>query len=150
MSPLTLLSVLILLTAAGVVIDGFLHKKRQRVYRQLASEHQMHYSPRDPLRLTPRVAGHLPVPGAAAVRVTDLLYRTDDQSHHYVFTAEYSVGVAASRHRHRRVVAFSESKTQAGDTPTLRLAPVELPLLEQYRRLIVGGSAQNVVKENPA
>jgi hypothetical protein len=138
MPPITLLSVLILLTVAGLVIDRFLQRKHQRVYRQLAVEHQMHYSPRDPLRLTPRVAGHLPMIGAASVRLTDLLYRTDSQSHHYVFTAEYSVGIAGTRHRHRRVVAFNESKTTAGDVPILRVAPAELPLLEQYQKLIVG------------
>lgn len=138
MPPIDLLCVLILLTVSGVAVDRFLLKRRQSIYRQLAVEHQMHYSPRDPLRLTPRVAGHLPMPGAASVRLTDLLYRTDDQAHHYVFTAEYSIGVAGPRHRHRRAVAFSESKTTAGEIPTLRLAPAELSLLEQYRKLIVG------------
>jgi hypothetical protein len=137
MPPITLLCVLICVTIAAVFIDRFLQRRSHRIYRRLAIQYQMHYSPRDPLRLTPRVAGHLPIPGAASVRLTDLLYRTDETSHHYVFTAEYSIGVAGPRHRHRRVVAFSESKTTVGEVPILRVAPPELPLLEQYRKLIV-------------
>ncbi len=140
MPPIDLLCGLLFLTAAAVVINRKAHHRQQAIFRQLAVEHQMHYSPRDPLRLTPRVAAVLPLPGAAAVRVIDLLYRTDDQFHYYVFTAEYTTGVAGPKNRIRRAAAFTESKTAGGSPGSIRLAAVDLPLVEQYKSLVEKGA----------
>lgn len=136
MPPSYLLCGLLLLTAAAVVANRYLQRRKRAAYRQLAIQRHMHYSPYDPLRLTPRVAAQIPVPGAAAVRVIDLLYRTDEQFHHYVFTAEYTVGVAGPKHRLRRAAAFSESKSAAGAACAIRMAPADLPLIEQYKVLM--------------
>jgi hypothetical protein len=138
MPPIDLLGILLLVTLGGVLTDRWLRKRNQTVFRQLALEHRMHYSAGDPLRLTPRVAAQLPMPGAAGVRVIDLLYRTDEQNHYYVFTAEYTVGVVGPKHRIRRAAAFSESKAIAGSPMVIRMGPADLPLIEQYRILIVG------------
>jgi hypothetical protein len=120
------------------VIHRYRHRREEAVFRKLAIEHQMHYSSRDSLRLTPRVATILPLPGASAVRVIDLLYRTDDRLHYYVFTAEYTLGVAGPKHRIRRAAAFTESKTASDSISPIRLGPAEAPLFEQYLALLAG------------
>ncbi len=138
MPPLVLLLLLVAATVAAVAVDRGRRRSAAAAYRRLAVSHEMHYSPGDPLRLTPRVAAALPVPGAAAVRVIDLLYRTDAAGHHYVFTAEYTVGVVNLKIRVRRAAAFSERRGVTAATPTVvRLAPESGSLIEQYESLLV-------------
>jgi hypothetical protein len=133
--PLFLLFALLLITAGAVAVDAFQRRRQHVVFRRLAVEHRMHYSARDSLRLTPRVAAALPIPGAAAVRVIDLMYRSDDVAHHYVFTAEYTIGVIGPKTRVRRAAAFSEGKA-AGSRFVIRLGSRDVPLVEQYLFLI--------------
>src|ERR1700690_158040 len=121
MPPIDLLGILLLVTMGGVGVERWMRRRRRAVYRQLALEHRMHYSPGDPLRLTGRVAAQLPMPGAAGVRVIDLMYRTDEQNHYYVFTAEYSIGVVGPKHRIRRAAAFTESKSNSAIQNPIRL-----------------------------
>ena len=142
MTPLLLLLGLLLLTAGAWSFDQFSRGRVRSVYRQLAVDYRMHYSPNDPLRLTPRVAARFPIPGAAAVRVIDLLYRTDEFHHYYVFTAEYTVGVIGPKHRIRRAAAFIEGKTGEESQQPIRLGDEGLSLAEQYRSLI-GPSASS-------
>jgi hypothetical protein len=136
MPPIDLLIILILVTVAAWLIDRWLHRRCHAAFREMALAYKMHYSPNDPLRLTPRIAAQLPIPGAAAVRVIDLLYRTDEQNHYYVFTAEYTVGVVGPKRRVRRAAAFTESKLGEGSPQPVRLGPAELSLVEQYRSLM--------------
>ncbi len=136
MPPLVLLVLLVTATAAAVVVDRGRRRAAAAAYRRLAVSHEMHYSPGDPLRITPRVAAALPVPGAAAVRVIDLLYRTDAAGHHYVFTAEYTVGVVNIKHRVRRAAAFSEPRGAAVPVPAIRLGVEGTPLVRQYESLL--------------
>ncbi len=139
MPPIDLLGILLAVTAASVGWDRWIRGRHQAVYQQLANEHRMHYSPRDPLRLTPRVVAQLPIPGAAGVRVIDLMYRSDEQNHYYVFTAEYTVGVVGPKRRIRRVAACSESKSGGGIAVPVRMASPELPLIEQYLQILSEG-----------
>ena len=134
--PLVLLAALVLTTAVAVFVDRGRRRTAAAAYRRLAVAHEMHYSRGDPLRLTPRVAAALPVPGAAAVRVIDLLYRTDAAGHRYVFTAEYTVGVVATKRRVRRAAAFDEPRGAVAPVPVIRLADPGAPLTEQYRELL--------------
>ena len=136
MPPLVLLSTLVVTTLAAWSIDRARRGVAAAAYRRLARSHEMHYSPGDPLRLTPRVAAALPVPGAAAVRVIDLLYRTDAAGHHYVFTAEYTVGVVNVKHRLRRAAALDEPRGASGPAIGVRLAAEGVPLVEQYASLL--------------
>ncbi len=140
MPPIDLLCGLLLLTAVAVVINRYRRRREETVYRKLAVDHHMHYSARDSLRLTPRVATFIPLPGASAVRVIDLLYRTDDQLHYYVFTAEYTLGVTGPKHRIRQAAAFTDSKSAADVNSPIRLGAIELPLIEQYRALLTDPS----------
>jgi hypothetical protein len=138
MPPIVLLGILLAITAGAVGIDRWFRHRDQTIYRDFANEHRMHYSPRDPLRLTARVAAQLPIPGAAGVRVIDLMYRTDELNHYYIFTAEYTVGVVGPKRRVRRVAACTESKAGGGISNPVQLAPAELPLIEQYRAMMTG------------
>lgn len=137
MSPAALFSLAFLVTAGAAVVDFALRRRRCCHFRKLASEWRMNYSPRDQFRLTPRVARSFPVPGAARIRVVDLIYGIDRDQYRYVFTAEYTAGIVSSRRRVRRAGTFSEPRdrsSQASESP-ISLAPVHLPLMEQYRRL---------------
>jgi hypothetical protein len=139
MPPVILLALLVAATAAAVSVER-VHRRRSAIaFRRLAVAHGMHYSPGDPLRVAPRVAGALPVPGAAAVRVIDMLYRTDDAGHHYVFTAEYTVGVVNVKRRLRRAAAFDEPRGSTAAPAVVRLAAAELPIVEQYEALLRRG-----------
>ncbi len=148
MPPIDLLCGLLLLTAIAAGIHRQRRWREEAVFRQLAVEKQMHYSPRDSLRLTPRVANIIPLPGASAVRVVDLLYRTDDHRHHYVFTAEYTLGVTGPKHRIRRAAAFSESKSASDSVSPIRLAPAESSLIEQYHALLRENSNDEIRMTN--
>jgi hypothetical protein len=136
MSPLVLLALLVATTLVAVLVDRGRRRAVAKALRRLAVTHKMHYSPGDPLRVTPRVAAAVPVPGAAAVRVIDLMYRTDAAGHHYVFTAEYTVGVVTTKRRVRRAAAFDEPRGATGAATGVRLAAEDLALIEQYESLL--------------
>jgi hypothetical protein len=138
MAPLLLLIGLVLLTVAATVLDRIGRGREHAIYRKLAADHGMHYSPGDPLRVTPRVAGHLPIPGAAAVRVIDLMYRTDESTHFYVFTAEYTIGTMDARKRVRRVATWSEPKAmpETGTSAPVVVASDAVGVVEQYRQML--------------
>ena len=146
MPPIYLLLALLLVTFWAWFIDRWISGRGRAAYRELALSRGMHYSPNDPLRLTPRIAAQLPIPGAAAVRVIDLLYRTDEKNHYYVFTAEYTVGVVGPKQRVRRAASFVESKSADGETQPMLLAPGDLPIIEQYRSLLEDPADPGAVK----
>jgi hypothetical protein len=73
MSPGALLLVCLLLTALGVAVDVAAHRRRSHALRGLASQWRMNYHPADQLRIAGKVLSRLPVPGAANVRVMDLI-----------------------------------------------------------------------------
>src|SRR5271169_860281 len=138
MSPIILLAVVCALTAAALMSDVMRRRRMHRNLRRLAAQERMHFSIYDQLRLAPRVASGLNVPGAAAVGVIDLLYASEDGQYRYVFTGEYTTGVVQSKRRVRRAAAFSEPRERTATVPpcAIRMAPPDLPLLEQYRWLL--------------
>ena len=140
MPPLILLAIVTVATVAAALAESVGRRRRAAVYRRLAVAHDMHYSAGDPLQVTARVAAALPVPGAAAVRVIDLLYRTDAAGHHYVFTAEYTVGVVAAKRRLRRAAAFDEPRDATAAPAAVRLGDGRATLAEQYRSLLTAPS----------
>jgi hypothetical protein len=133
-----LLAGVVVLTAVAAVAEFIRRKRVYRLLRQIAVERHLHFSPYDQLRLTPRVAASFPVPGAAHVRVSNLLYGSESGQYHYVFTTEYSTGAVRSKKRHSRAVAFKEPREygQRQRHIELRMANPELSLIEQYRELL--------------
>ena len=150
--PDLLLAGLGALTGAAALAAGVARRRRRRALRQLALEWGMTYSAHDRLRVTPKVVAGLTVPGAADVCVFDLIYGSDgQQAYRYVFTAEYTVGVVRGKHRRTRVGTFREPRcanddaaTQAAEppAPAVLLAPEDLPLIDQYRRLAPSARAR--------
>jgi hypothetical protein len=143
MTPLGLLAAVLGVTAVSYTVQVRLRRRSGRGLRRLAAEWGMNFSRTDLLRLTAKVARHFPVPGAANLRVSNVIYGTDKDRHHYVFTAEYTAGVIRAKRRLARAGAFSEPRDREHGAPpaAVLLAPAGLPLLEQYRRLGPGTQA---------
>lgn len=137
MAPGWLLLALVLLTALAIGLDVAAHRRRSCALRALATQWRMNYHPGDQLRLTPKVLPHMPIPGAANVRVMDLIYGSESQGngHHYIFSLEYTVGVVGPKRRVVRVANMTESRDRESGASgtTLTLAPEEGDLLEQYK-----------------
>ncbi len=74
----------------------------------------MHFAAGDRLRLARRIVSQFPVPGAANIGVRDLLFRTGDNQHHYVFTVDYTVGVIRGKIGKSRVAGFTEPVVAGG------------------------------------
>ena len=136
MSPTQFLVLVVILTVGVSTATRILDRRRRAVLRRLAASWQMHYTPFDRFRLAPRVAPRLPVPGAAAVRVKDLIYGLEGDQLRYIFVAEYTTGTIAAEHRRESVVSFAEPRERRDDGPVeLLVAPAGLGVVEQYEHL---------------
>ena len=116
----------------------WLNRRRQVDKLQaLADELQMHFSADDRFRISSRIAPRLPVAGAAAVRVFDLLYGVEEANYRYIFRTEYTLGVLRSKVSVQGVATFSEPRDRSARMSEIQLewAPRELGLIEQYRAL---------------
>lgn len=135
--PLLLLSSLLALTALALVVHKILRHGIKRRLRKFAGEWRMGYAERDLFQLAPRIATIIPVPGAADLRVIDVIYGSKGEQHRYLFTAEYTRGVVGRHEREQRVMTFAEPKEPTRDNPPTPLvcAPQDLPIAEQYRHL---------------
>ena len=142
LSPGVMLGVLAALSAMAALIDGVARRRRRRAIRKIAAGWQMTYSPRDQLRVCEKVIGRLPIPGAADLHVTDVIYGGEGELYRYVFTVEYTLGAVRAKRRHARAATFAEPRGRkaAGEPGPVTLAPEELPLLEQYEKLRPAGA----------
>ena len=130
--PLLFFAILLVGTIALLVVhllDGRLHHRKLTA---LAREWRMHYAPDDRFNLAARVAERLPLVGAADVRIVDLIYGSEQGTRRYVFCAHYTRGVVRGKCRQKCVASLSECKEKWS---ALKIAPGELSLVEQYRRL---------------
>src|SRR5690349_7358490 len=137
MTPMMFLALALLITAVAVVAQHILRARQLAELNALAQQWKMHFSATDRFRLAPRVAQRLPDPGAAAVRVVDLIYGIDRDRYRYLFAAEYTIGVLRTKIGIRRVGTLSEprDRSTASAADELIHAPEHLPLFEQYRHL---------------
>jgi len=138
MTPLEFLTLMIAITAAAAAVEVVRRYRVTSALRKLAAQRGMHFSAIDRFRLAPRIAQRIPVPGAAAVRVLDLLYGVEQQNYRYVFATEYTTGVLRSKTGVRRVATFAEPRDPGAkrDIGELVFAPEGLPLVEQYKHLL--------------
>jgi hypothetical protein len=143
MTPMGFLAIVVGLTGIGVVYQVITRGREMRALAVLAGQQRLNYSATDHLRLAPRVAEHFPIPGAADLRVYDLIYGASAERYLHLFTVEYTAGVVHMRHRVRRACMFDESRDpqHRGQAPLIRLAPHDLPLLEQYQHLLAQDEA---------
>src|SRR5687767_5594580 len=145
MAPFEMLSLAGGLTAAAYAAELIARRRWRRALRRLAAEWKMNFGRADTLRLTEKVARHFPIPGAARLHVTNVIYgadKADPERYRYIFTAEFTVGVVRTKRRLVRVGSFAQPKARdraahrAAHAPApVTLAPGNLPLLEQYRHL---------------
>jgi hypothetical protein len=125
-------------TALALLLEFIGRRRTRRVLRRLAAEWRMTYSRADSLRLTPRVAGRFPIPGAANLRVTDVIYGIEHDRYRYVFLAEFTTGTVSAKRRQTRVATFSEPRDRQQRTRAAApvvLAPPTGKLVDQYRHL---------------
>jgi hypothetical protein len=147
MSPWQVLALTLAVTLFAYAAELVRRRWHQRALRRLAADWRMTFAQTDTLRLTPKVARHFPIPGAANLHVVNVIYGSDADRYRYVFTAEYTVGVVNAKRRNVRVASLTEPRDRArgaaaaGAAPTsVVLAPAELSLLEQYRHMAPAGS----------
>jgi hypothetical protein len=138
-NPGTCLGVLIGVTALAVLIEIVSARRRRIALRKLAAEWGMTYSPTDRLRLLARISGRFPVPGAADLDVTDVIYGSDGDQYRYVFSVRYTVGIIRGKRSISRVAGFSEARGRhpvfPGGASSVTLADEGLSLVDQYRSL---------------
>lgn len=120
------------LTTAAAVVQQLLGRQHRGRLRELARQWGLHYTPTDPFRLTPRVARHFPVPGAAGLRLSDLIYGQIANHFRCVFTCEYTVGVISGKRRVVRAGALRETSAHAFD---ITLGQPTDRIIDQYREL---------------
>jgi hypothetical protein len=139
--PLTtfhLLGLAIVAVLGVWVADRWAYRTHVSRMRRIARELKVRYSPIDRFNLASRIGGQLPDVAAADVRVRDLMYRTTDASHDYVFTVTYSVGTASGVRRRRLVAAAAEPHGRSCDRfANVRLADASCcNVAEQYATLL--------------
>ena len=137
MTPLQFLILMIAMTLLAGCWQWVYRRRQTLALQDLAEQFHMHYSAADRFRLAPRIAPQLSMPGAAGVRVSDLLYGVEDANYRYVFRVEYTAGVLRSKVSVQRVATFCEPRDRSTRPSDMQLeyAPQDLPLLEQYRHL---------------
>jgi hypothetical protein len=136
MSPIGFLIGAIALTAIAVIASSIARAVERKTLRQLAASWKMHYSPSDRFRLSDRMVQRFPLPGAANIRVTDVIYASEGDSYRYLVTAEYTAGVIHAKKRRRMVCMMREAKGSHGRPfDALTVAKAHGTLAGQYREL---------------
>ena len=140
MSPKNYLFVLLTVLLGMLLVAGLAQFRRRRKLRALAQKWNMHFAAGDRLRLARRIVGQFPVPGAANIGVRDLLFRTGDNQHHYIFTVDYTVGVIRGKVGRSGVAGFTEPVSRGGKVdlqpPALILAPLHLSGAPAYEHIL--------------
>ncbi len=140
MTPLELLILAVAVTAAAVGWHYLARYQQRQALSKLARQAGMNYAPADRFKLAGRVREHFPVPGAADLKVLDVIYGLGDDCHRYLFTVQYTQGVLRTKHRRQRVAAIIEPRiTQpptAPESAQFFIAPPDENLLAEYQTLL--------------
>ena len=136
MNPSFYLVLLLTISAAAAMWQYRIRRRVATALRSVAVAWHMNYSPGDPLRLTPRIAAAFPVPGAAHIAITDLVYGLEGDHYRYYLATEFTVGLTRSKKRIRRVITFTEPRSGEYRTfSPMLVAPVDLGIEEQFQEL---------------
>ena len=134
-SPTLILIFALVLSAVPAGLALVYRTRERRRLRALAAEVGCDYRPDSDETLARRLGPKLPAVGAAAVRVTDVFARPADAAgRRLVLRVDYSLGSVRHRRNNTRVVACEVS--DAGEVRGVRLAPLGLPRLDQFRQLL--------------
>lgn len=144
MNPSLYLFLLLTISAAAALWQYRIRRRRAKELRAVAVAWNMNYSPGDPLNLTPRIAAGFPVPGAAHIAITDLIYGLETDHYRYYLATEFTVGLTRSKKRIRRVITFTEPRQgEFRSFSAMLVAPPELEVVDQFQELrkqVVGSS----------
>ncbi|HEX8522501.1 MAG TPA: hypothetical protein VF669_09620 [Tepidisphaeraceae bacterium] len=140
MTPIVFLSILLIATAAVTIVQMVRRRIEISRLRQLASRWQMHYTPDDRFRLSTRVAPRLGVPGAACVRVQDVIYGSEGDCYRYFFTAQFTIGVLKRKSDEQSVCTITEQKAREGnhELGPITVASGGVTVVDQYEYLKKG------------
>ena len=133
-SPTFLLAAMVLLTAlvlAGALVELTLRRARLKL---LARDAGWEYEPGSRPELTEAVVRLIPAPGAANIRVIDVLRSTGGASRFTIARVDYSLGAVRQRRDNTRIFAIGDGLV--GDVRTVQMAPLDLPRMDQYRHLL--------------
>ncbi len=134
-SPTLLLIGSLLLTLLPLAAALVARRRHLGRLRRLAEGHGWELTPRPEPDLARRLVPHLPAPGAAQVRVLDvLLTGASDAGRHGVARVEYVLGSVRHRRDNTRVLGFSQAPD--GTLSNVTIAAADRPWLEQYASLI--------------
>jgi len=123
--PALYLLFLLAVLFAAILSGAWSRFRHRRKLRLCARKWNMHFAPGDRLRLARRIAGNFPIIGAANITVRDLIFRTEDSRHQYLFTVDYTVGVIRGKVGRSTVAGFTEPISRG---TRLQPAPMVLSL----------------------
>ncbi len=136
MAPLELLILAIAVTAAAAGWNYLMRYQQQQTLARMARRMGMNFVSFDRFRLAERVCELFPVPGAADVRVLDVIYGLGEDCHRYIFAVHYTEGVLRAKHRRQRIAAIIEPRGQGPVRPAeLFVATPGDDVYAQYRTL---------------
>jgi hypothetical protein len=124
---------MILITVVMALGWRVVRRYRGRKFRRAANEWQLRYCPGDQFRLADRLAGCFPIVGAADIRIRDLMYGGNEETYHYLFTVEYTIGLIRAKTRQSRVVRLIEPRVPGKADIRIDMAPYDRPLMDQYQ-----------------
>jgi hypothetical protein len=139
MLPLLHLYAIVAITLLAYGLTRYDRSRRRKQLQRVAGELELTYAANDPFRLAGRIVDAFPVPGAARLVVTDVLYGTRGGDNFlYLFTVHYTIGAVRVKKRLYRVSTFVEPlagpPSQTG-IQRISVAPDKLAWLDQYREL---------------
>jgi hypothetical protein len=143
--PIVVLAIFVALTLGALGVHLARRSRRAARLRRLAADWQMHFTAGDRFHLADRIPQRLGVPGAASVRVRDVIYGTEGERYRYFFTALYTTGVLRRKVDEAAVCTVTErrQRNDAGmrELGDLSRAGEALSIVDQYAELKRGLSA---------
>jgi hypothetical protein len=133
MSPALFLALLLGLTALAWLQQTLFDAVVARRLSRIGHAHGMLHARADRFDLARRISERLPVPGAADVRVSDVLYCSRDNCYRYVFTVDYTIGLIHGHRRVRRVGSLLLPRSEAAAGPELILSEGRTPRMSAYQ-----------------
>ncbi len=117
MAPLELLIVVMAVTIGAAAWQYLMRYPHRTGLRRLARQWGMNFVAFDRFRITERLREMFPVPGAADLRVVDVMYGLDEDCHRYVFTVHYTLGALRGKRRVWRVASMLEPRETGNPRP---------------------------------
>ena len=133
-SPTLIFVLMLLVTLAPAAVAWSLRRRQRRGLAALAASRGCDYRPGSDEDLARRLGPALPVIGAAAVRVTDVIEPPDSAGRRIVGRVDYSLG--SVRHRRNNTRVFACDLRTDGTPGDIIIAPLDLARIAQFETLL--------------